>query len=370
MSGFSEKVDRVVDCHIHLRSLEGIDRLIEIREHMGVDRINLLGIVDPGSGSGLAQGLVAKARHPGVFYSFGGLNHAAAVSDGAVPAPPLAEQVELMAAGGCDGIKLIEGKPTHRRKIPFPLDGDYYRDFFAAAERADVPVLWHVADPEEFWDPDKTPAWALEHGWGYGDDDVPKEQLYAEVENVLRRHPKLRVIFAHFYFLSADLARAERFLKDHPSVNIDVTPGIELMFNLSREPAAAREFFLAHQDRIFYGTDISSGQTVAEATGRAGLVRQFLESSEPFAVPSAADDLLEPGGAPRVVGLDLPPDVLTKIYRTNFESFTSPAPKPIDLDLAVAECRRHAEIAAAVSGAEADETEAGRCAQALQRMTP
>ena len=43
-----------------------------------------------------------------------------------------------------------------------------------------------------------------------------KEELYAEVDEVLRRHPNLRVIFAHFYFLSADLPRAARFFDAHP----------------------------------------------------------------------------------------------------------------------------------------------------------
>jgi len=367
MGTFSRAVNRVTDCHVHLGGLAEIDRLVEIRVHLGVDRMNLVCIVDPRTGSGHAQGLCAKARSPDTFYCFGGLNHARAVSDGRVAAPSLAEQVDRLIQAGCDGIKLIEGKPTSRRKLPFPLDGEYYADFFAAVEQRDVPLLWHVADPEEFWDRRTAPQWAVKRGWTYGPEDVPKEQLYAEVAGVLGRHPGLRVIFAHFYFLSADLPRATAFLRQHPNVKIDLAPGIELLFNLSRDPAGAREFFQAHQDRIVFGTDISSGAEPDQAAARAGLLRRFLETDETFTVPGHADDLLEPAGKAEVHGLNLPADVLEKIYSGNFESFAGAAPRPIDRACAVAECRVQAEIAAELSGTSVAETEAGGCAEALRR---
>ncbi len=368
MGKFSRKVDRVIDCHVHLGDLASVDHMLEIREQVGFDRINLVCIVDPRRGSGHAQALVAKAKAPDGFYCFGGLDHAAAASGGKAQAPPLAEQVDRLLEAGCDGIKLIEGKPTSRGRLGFALDGDYYRDFFARAEQRDVPLLWHVGDPEEFWDPATTPKWALDHGWGYGKGDVPKQQLYEEVEAVLGRHPRLRVIFAHFYFLSADLPQARDFLAAHPNASIDLAPGVEFLFNLSREPEAAREFFMAHAGRIVFGTDISSGAAVEQATARADLVRRFLESDESFTVPPEADELLEPGGKTEIRGLDLPGEVLEKIYHGNFESFAGAAPRPIDRQKAVAECRRQADVAARISGAQPNETEAGRCAAALERL--
>jgi len=368
MGTFSRRVERVIDCHVHLRDFDSVGRLDEIRRRVGVDRMNLACIVDPRSGGGHAQGLYAKATGAGAYYCFGGLNHAEAVSEGKVSAPPLAEQLDHLLAAGCDGIKMIEGKPTSRRQLPQALDGSYYAEFFARAEEADVPILWHVADPEEFWDPQRTPKWALEHGWGYGPEDVPKEQLYAEVERVLVRHPRLRVIFPHFYFLSADLPRAERFLREHPNVRIDLAPGVEFLFNLSRDPAAAREFFLAHADRIVFGTDISSVQAPAAAAERAGLVRRFLETEETFTVPGRADSLLEPGGESRICGLGLPEAALARIYHVNFEAFAGPEPRPVDPVEAAAECRRQAAVAAELSGCEPADTEAGRCAAALEAL--
>ncbi len=365
---FSQKVNRVTDAHVHLNDLASLGNLMEIREHLGLDRMNLAGIVDARSGAGHAQGLCAKVSGGGAFYCFGGLNHAAAISDGKVSAPSLAEQVDNLISAGCDGIKLLEGKPTSRRKLPFALDGDYYGEFFARAEQRGAALLWHVADPEEFWDPQKAPKWAVENDWACGPDDVPKEQLYAEVEQVLQRHPNLRVILAHFYFLSADLPRAERFLQAHPNVKIDLAPGVEFLFNLSRDPGRSREFFLAHQDRIVFGTDIDSRSTPAQAAARADLVRRFLETDRTFTIPGEADELLEAGGQNEVHGLDLPEDALAKIYSGNFESFAGAEPAPVNRESAVAECRRQAEIAAKISGTAPDDTEAGKCARMLEGL--
>ena len=368
MASFSRKISRVVDCHVHLRGLAAVEGLFEIRRRLGLHRMNLVCIVDPATGSGNAEGLYAKAAAGGALYCFGGLNHAAAFSGGKVSAPSPARQVDDLLAAGCDGIKLIESKPDSRRKLPQPMDGEYYREFFARAEARGAPLLWHVGDPEEFWDASRAPSWAVRHGWTYGPGDIPLEDLYAEVEHVLDRHPALRVVFAHFYFLSADLPRARRFLQAHPNVMLDLAPGIEFLHNLSRDRAGAREFFIAHQDRIVFGTDIFGHSPPAQAAARAEIIRRLLETAEEFAVPEEADELLEPGGPPRIVGLDLPVKVLEKIYHANFEGLAGAKPRGLDVRQAIEECLQQARIAADFSGTTPADTVAGRSAAALAAL--
>ena len=67
--------------------------------------------------------------------------------------------------------------------------------------------------------------------------------MYAEVDHVLERHPGLRAIFAHFYFLSADLKRAGRFLDEHPNVCLDLTPGSEMYDNFTRNYDGEEGYF-------------------------------------------------------------------------------------------------------------------------------
>jgi hypothetical protein len=342
-------------------------RIQAIRGAAGIQKMALVSIQNPASGSGLAQSLYMKARYPETFYVFSGLNHAGWLSEGRVQTPSLVEQVETFAALGCEGIKMIEGKPTSRQRMDVPVTDAYYAEYWAKVEELGVPIVWHVNDPEEFWDLERLPSWAKERNWGYGPEDVQKEQLYAEVDEVLDRHPTLRIVFAHFYFLSADLPRAIRFLDAHPTVSFDLTPGIEMLYNLSRDLDASRAFFCAYADRIVFGTDLSSSLTVEEGRFRAGIVYRWLESEDTFRVPEGADFLL---GAPEdgvIHGLALPEDILAKIYAGNFARLAGDVPRALDVSLAIQECDRLDSIAQALSKQPAIVTEAAKVASLLAK---
>lgn len=284
-------------------------------------------------------GLLTKALDQNGAYLFAGLDHTG-LHKGRKDAAALAAQVGPLVRIGADGFKLIEGKPSSRRTLKTPLDDPYYEEFYQAVEDRGLPVLWHVADPEEFWEPGLIPSWAKERGWGYGPGDVPKETLYTETANVLGRHPELKVIFAHFYFLSADLERAANFLEEHPAVGFDLAPGIEMFYNLSKDVEAARGFFVRFADRIFYGTDIFPRLSDKEAKERSGIVRRFLETEDVFRVSEAADFLLGPPEDGEMHGIALPDDVLDKIYHANFERLAGGRPADLDVSAAIEECRR------------------------------
>jgi len=361
------KMPGTLDGHVHMGAVSTEARIEAIREVTGIDKMTLVSIQNPASGSGLAQSLYMKARHPERFYVFAGLNHAQRLSEGRVATPSLVQQVETFVALGCEGIKMIEGKPTSRQRMDVPVTDAYFADFWAKVEELGLPIVWHVNDPEEFWDPERLPSWAKARNWGYGPEDVQKEQLYAEVDEVLARHPSLRIVFAHFYFLSADLPRAIHFLDAHPTVSFDLTPGIEMLYNLSRDPDASRAFLSDYADRIVFGTDLSSSLTVEEGRFRAGIIYRWLESTDTFRVPAGADFLL---GAPEdgvIHGLSLPEDILGKVYVRNFERLAGEKPRALNVSLAVQECERLDRIARELSGPAVEETEAAKVAALLAR---
>jgi predicted TIM-barrel fold metal-dependent hydrolase len=355
----------IIDGHVHMGGMAEEESMLAIRQETGIEKMALVSIQNPEAGSGLPGSLYMKARYPRWFYVFAGLNHAEVQSDGRVQTPSLAEQVDEFLAIGCDGIKMIEGKPTSRQRLNVPVTDPYYADYWARVEELGVPIVWHVNDPEEFWDPERLPVWAKERGWGYSPEDVSKEQLYAEVDEVLARHPGLNVTFAHFYFLSADLERAGRFLDAHSTVRFDLAPGIEMLHNLSRDVDASRDFFVRYADRIVFGTDLFSSLAVEEGRARAGIVYRWLESDEYYRVPEEADFLL---GAPEdglIHGMALPDDVLKRIYHDNFVRAASDEPRALDVAQAVAVCERLAATAEILSGTSAAETEAARVASVL-----
>jgi hypothetical protein len=365
MNEWESKMRGIIDGHVHMGSIADETSMLKIREITGIEKMALVSIQNPAAGSGLPQSLYMKAQYPKLFFVFAGLNHAQKLSGGRVKTPSLEKQVEGFIKIGCDGIKMIEGKPTSRQRMDIPVTDSYFADYWACVEELGMPIVWHVNDPEEFWDPAKIPSWARERNWGYGPDDVKKEQLYDEVDEVLGRHPKLRIIFAHFYFLSADLPRAGRFFDEHPTVQFDLAPGIEMLYNLSHDPDTSRDFFIQYADRIVFGTDLSSRLSLEEGRIRAGLVFRWLESQDTFRVPEEADFLLGSSEDGLIRGLSLPEDVLNRIYCDNFVRLAGTEPHALDIEGAVGECERLDAIARALSSEPVGETEAAVVARKL-----
>jgi predicted TIM-barrel fold metal-dependent hydrolase len=351
----------IVDCHVHLWKVDMADRMVQIADIVGSERISIVCTINPEKVNANPAALVCKARYPERVYAFCGLDHSQRLSDGEVKTPSLAEQVDRLIAMGADGIKMLEGKPTTHRFLPVPVDDEYFEAYFKRVEETRFPILWHVNDPEEFWDPELLPGWAKAHDWGYNENDIQKEEQYEQVERVLERHPALVVIFAHFYFLSADLPRAARLLERYEGVHFDLAPGVEMLYNMSRNVPEAREFFIRFADRIVYGTDLAADMSDAESRIRAALVTRWLETGDEYRVDPAADELLGPPEDGIVRGLSLPDATLEKIYRTNFERIAGAMPRPFDAELAAEECRRIAAIAK-------DPTEATKASEVLGSM--
>jgi predicted TIM-barrel fold metal-dependent hydrolase len=350
---------QIVDGHVHFRGLEWTEPLLDLMEAVPLACINLVSTPNPDTINQNADQIYLKTRYPGRFYASGGLDYVQVAGQGAMDDPArrsalLGAQVRKLKAIGFDGLKLIDGKPTARQRYGLPFDSPAYEGMWAALEELQFPCVCHVADPETFWDRDRIPDWALKNGWFYGEGAYPsKEGLYSEIDRVLERHPSLQIIFAHFYFLSADLERAARFLDAHPTVCFDITPGAEMYNNLTRQYDAARAFFTTYQDRIVYGTDTSTRGIaqggIEHALAKARYVRAFLEGEEPFTpsplIPHWLEDDLE-----AIRPLALPEEMLVKIYHANFECLYGARPAPLDEEAARAELARMADVIDAGEG--------------------
>lgn len=325
----------LVDAHIHLTSHRGIAPLLVLCDQIGIGRLNIVCVPGTPERSLECNGvaLLAKALNPKRVYVFGGLHYRAGRE---TTADDLRRQAEALWSAGCDGMKMLEGKPTSRKRIPYRMDDPIYDPYYAFLEEQGIPLLWHVADPDSFWDPARISPSARANGWDYTDGTFPpREQLYGEVERVLEKHPRLRAVFGHFYFLSNDPERAEHFLKRWPAVGFDITPGAEMYRNFSKDPALWRAFFMRHQDRIVFGTDNVAPREPWEPArngmaDKVGMMRRFLETPDTFEGFCTATSRL-------VTGLGLPEPVLAKIYSGNFERLVGPTPRPLDVEAA----RRH-----------------------------
>jgi hypothetical protein len=355
---------RLIDCHVHMRGLNSIPNLTAIIDACGMSAINVASL-SPRGDDNLAQnvvGLLFKTRQPGRVYSFGGLRHA---ESGAVTDPlPFVEQAERLIAAGCDGMKMIEGKPSEYKLVGKTLDCAAYEPLYARLQEMGRPLLLHVGDPPSLWNAG-APEWARQRGWSYGDGTFPtQEELREQVEHVLDRFPRLNVIFAHFCFMSTDLARAGRFLERHPGAHLDITPNGGLYTDMSRDPDEARDFFIRFQDRILFGTDNAGGRRTpnpdrtAAAAEKVAAMRRFLETDDEF-----------PYFGGRCRGLGLPPEACAAVCAGNFARLAAARPADVDAGLALAECERLMELGRATGDDPALVGELPAIAGELQRLT-
>jgi predicted TIM-barrel fold metal-dependent hydrolase len=186
-------------------------------------------------------------------------------------------------------------------------------------ESVDMPLLYHVNDPDEFWDWNKMPDWARKAGkkYFYGDGDYPpKRQIEDEAVDMLKKHPKLRVIFAHFFFTSGALERAQNYFETFPNLFYDITPGWEMYANFSGNYDECRQFFCDYSHRILFGSDTVS----TDWRSTLGDMRRFLETRDEFS-----------HGQYSCIGFALEGAVLRNIYQLNFRRYLKTEPRKMNL---------------------------------------
>ncbi|MFH2042004.1 MAG: hypothetical protein ABIJ35_05725 [Acidobacteriota bacterium] len=358
----------VIDGHTHIERVEEAKRFSTNLDAVRTVQAGVACQYDDSLTNSNPAGFVLKSRDPGRFYILAGLEHTSLFNK-SPHSLTLQEQAKRLLSIGVDGIKILASKPTWRKRLNQPVDGPYFQEFFKICATEGLPLLWHVADPEEFWEPDRLPEWARKQGWGYDGSFPSKEDLYRESLHVLEQNPGLVVIFPHFYFLSADLDRAGSLLVDHPNVFLDLAPGIELLYNLSKNKKRSFEFLCEYSDRILFGTDIVSSHSVSEMRIRAGILQRFLTSDDSFHLPKGADPLLGKPEDGIIQGLNLPGGIVNSITIHNFRRIFGQLPKMMNIAAARDECLRLAKLEADIGGMSTEETDGHKAAVKLGKLT-
>ncbi|MCL4408136.1 MAG: amidohydrolase [Thermotogae bacterium] len=336
---------KIINAHVHFENISFIDEAKMTFQLLGFEKLNLLNPPLLRGTNTNPPAICFKAKHPKDTYISGGLDYSEIKGKENKEIEHLfLEQLLKLEKIGFDGIKILETKPNDKiylcaRDIPFPIDSQIYMSFFNHIEKNQIPIFWHVADPAKFWDKkwfeglpsDMRNHIKNEREWDYTDDSYPsKEEFHQKVGNILERFPQLKVVFAHFYFLSSDLERLSSLLDKCPNVNLDLTPNSEIYSDLSKNYEKARDFFIKYQDRILYGDDALVANNIS--VDNVALIRGFLETDKEF------DNFM--GEQDKVRGLKLPESVLKKIYSQNFLRIVGKKPKTLNIDLAKEECHR------------------------------
>ncbi|HUQ20527.1 MAG TPA: amidohydrolase family protein [Gemmatimonadaceae bacterium] len=184
--------------------------------------------------------------------------------------------------------------------------------------RLGIPVFIHTADPEEFFKPiDMTNERWLElslfPGRRYPQDQFPSfEELMAERDNLFRRHPKTTFVAAHMGWQANNLGALGKLLTDFPNVYTEVGA---VLYDIGRQPRAARDFFVQFQDRIMFGKDSFQPEEYPYYW------RVFETRDEYF------DYYRHYHAFWKLYGIDLPDSVLKKVYYQNALKITKGLPR-------------------------------------------
>lgn len=339
----------ILDAHMHYAYPISEDSLIGALKDTGVDYVSLAALPGPPRLDPTPDILAIKARYPARIFAFGCMDCTDYHKRPAGLSRRLIARAKRLLAAGCDGIKLLEGKPTMRRQYPIPdFDAPAWDGFWTFAEETRLPILWHVNDPASFWDEKLVSARAREQGWAYGADTIKDSEQYRQVRAVLDKHNTLRVCFAHFFFLSAQLPRLSEWLERFPNMYIDLTPGIEVFEELSQTPDETHAFLTRFHERVLYGTDTGGRAAFAgareinraETERRAEIVRDFLMQKGAMGIRADGEYLI--GTEPFVLHrMGLERSILEDIFYKNFLRFVGrDAPAPVDNQKAQQLCRR------------------------------
>ncbi len=175
----------------------------------------------------------------------------------------IAAQLEADVKAGAKGVGEIgKGFGLAARKADgtrLTLDDPELDPVWQTAARLRIPVFIHVADPAEFFQPldFENERWlelALYANRRYMDRArFPSfEELMAERDRLLARHPNTIWVLAHLGWHANDLARLGRLFDALPNLHAEVGA---ILYDLGRQPRAAREFFIKYQDRLLFGKD-------------------------------------------------------------------------------------------------------------------
>jgi predicted TIM-barrel fold metal-dependent hydrolase len=225
----------------------------------------------------------------------------------------IAAQLEADVRAGAVGIGEIgKGFGLSFRKTDgsrLALDDPELDPVWETAARLRIPVLIHVGDPAEFFQPIdyENERWlelALFSNRRYSDRSrFPAfEALMAERDRLLARHPRTIWVLAHMGWHANDLGRLGRLLDSMPNLYTEVGA---VLYDIGRQPRAAREFFTRYQDRILFGKDAFQPDEYPYYW------RVFETGDEYF------DYYRDYHAFWKLYGLELPDAVLRKVYHEN-----------------------------------------------------
>lgn len=297
-----------IDIHSHQRmASQDLSSLIADMDNMNMGiMINLSG----GSGERLQQGIDnVKNHYPNRFGIFANVSFNGVGNDGWGAAA--AKQLEEDVKNGAKGLKIYKSLGLRNNDVNgnrIAIDDPRLGPVWEKCGELGIPVIIHAADPKPFWDPmngDNERWLELKTRPGRKRSDtnpVPWQQIIDEEHNLFRNHPNTIFINAHMGWYANNLGKLGELIEELPNMYVEIAAVIA---ELGRQPRFAHEFFVKYQDKILFGKDSWKPEEFPTYF-------RVLESSDEYFPYHKKYHAFWP-----MYGLDLPDEVLKKVYYKN-----------------------------------------------------
>ena len=317
-------MEKIIDSHLHISrwgEKDFISCFDEYVENRNLQAVNICSI--PLRQSNVANNILLgfyKLARPNT-YLHGGIELIEIPIDNMPKNMDSVTQYRELMEIGFDGIKMLEGKPTEHKRIGKSLNHPELNKLYKEMEKNGTHIIMHVNDPDEFWDLDRAPQWAIDCGWTYTDGTyTPYKEVQKQAIKILEDHPNICMTFAHFFFCSKEPEILEELFSKYPNFCVDLTPGGEMYVAFEKNYGYYKEFFNKYSDRLIFGTDRSYMCDEKYAEWLFNLVTTFIGTDK---VANSFDDK-------ELKGLGLSQDKIDNIFFGNFEKRVGKAPKPMN----------------------------------------
>ncbi len=300
----------LIDVHNHRRLDPRPEDLAEMVAEMDALNMKVLVNLSGRNGAALKEGIrKTKGKYPSRFVVFANIDFTGIDEPGY--GERAARQLEEDVRNGAQGLKIFKSfglTLTDKNGQRIHVDDPRFDPVFKKCAELAIPVLIHTGEPRSFFDehdrfnerwlelkqfPSRARPAGMYPSW---------QEVMSEQHNLFARHPKTIFISAHLGWMGNDLESLGKLLDRLPNVYTEVAA---VVAELGRQPKFAREWFIKYQDRVMFGKD--TYQPVEYHT----YFRIFETSDEYF------DYFRKRHAFWKMYGLNLPDDVLKKLYYKN-----------------------------------------------------
>ena len=319
--------EKIIDTHMHIEAWDNdeysfIDCFEGHREQSPLASLNICCL--PTAQRSFANNVMAglyKIAHPNTF-AHGAFDHVITpITENVPEGTDLVTQYRELMEIGFDGIKLIEGKPTSLKPLGNNLNHPALDRVYTEMERDGTHIVFHIKDPEHFWDISRVEPGHVEKGWFYGDGTyLSYEELEKQAYALFEAHPKLNVTLAHFFFYGECPEKLEALFEKYPNMCVDLTPGCEMYHSFEAHHDYYKDFFKRNSKRVMLGTDGTFPWSTKSHVWCMDVLYRFIATTD---ARMAFDDAI-------LTGINIDGIEKENILWRNFERRVGAKPRPIN----------------------------------------